>query len=143
MEKGFKAIPTAEGWQMSNAPILSMAAHLASLEIFDEVGMDALVEKSRKLTPFLEFILSDINQKVNNSNIKTEIITPKNENERGCQLSILVHGKGRELFDDLVKHGVISDWREPNVIRVAPVPLYNSFQDVFEFGNILEHLLVK
>jgi kynureninase len=143
MEKGFKAIPTAEGWQMSNAPVLSMAAHLASLEIFDEVGMDALVDKSRKLTPYLEYILTEINQKVNNSNIKTEVITPRNENERGCQLSIMVHGKGRELFDDLVKHGVISDWREPNVIRVAPVPLYNSFEDVYEFGNILEHLLVK
>jgi kynureninase len=143
MEKGFKPMPTAEGWQLSNAPVLSMAAHLASLDIFDEVGMDALVEKSRLLTDYLEFIINDTLKQINQTNIHLEIITPKQHEQRGCQLSIVVTGKGRELFEDLLKHGVITDWREPDVIRLAPVPLYNSFQEMFTFGQILKHLLLK
>jgi kynureninase len=141
MEQGFKAIPTAEGWQLSNAPVLSMAAHIAALEIFDDAGMDKLVAKSKLLTGYLEFLLDDINASNNNPNVKLEIITPRDESKRGCQISIFVHGKAKELFNELTKKGVIADWREPNVIRVAPVPLYNSFEDVWEFCNLLKEEL--
>ena len=139
MEKGFEAIPTAEGWQLSNAPILSMAAHKAALDIFDEAGIDRLHEKRRLLAGYLHYILNDIN---NNQTEKIiEVITPVNENERGCQVSMLMLKRGREIFDELTKQGVIADWREPNVIRVAPVPSYNSFEDVWRFGNIIESIL--
>lgn len=139
MEKGFEAIPTAEGWQLSNAPILSMAAHKAALDIFDEAGIDRLHEKRRLLAGYLHYILNDIN---NNQTEKIiEVITPVNENERGCQVSMLMQKRGREIFDELTKQGVIADWREPNVIRVAPVPSYNSFEDVWRFGNIIESIL--
>lgn len=142
MEKGFVPMPTAEAWQMSNAPVLSMAAHKASVDIFTEVGMDALVSKAEKLTGYLEFIVDEIN-KTQVSSIKNqdgflEIITPRDKKQRGCQLSIVAHGRGKELFNKLTEAGVISDWREPNVIRCAPVPLYNSFEDVFRFGEILK-----
>ncbi|HVA98543.1 MAG TPA: kynureninase [Bacteroidia bacterium] len=138
MEKEFVPMPTAEAWQMSNAPVLSMAAHKAAIDIFDEVGMDALVKKSEKLTDFLEFILDDINTTLQQ---KLEIITPRDKNQRGCQISIIAHGRGKELFQKITEAGVIADWREPNVIRVAPVPLYNSFEDVFRFGQILKSVL--
>ena len=139
MEKGFEAIPTAEGWQLSNAPILSMAAHKAALDIFDEAGIDRLHEKRRLLAGYLHYILNDINS--NQTEKIIEIITPVNENERGCQVSMLMLKRGREIFDELTKQGVIADWREPNVIRVAPVPSYNSFEDVWRFGNIIESIL--
>lgn len=139
MAQGFKAIPTAEGWQLSNAPILSMAAHKASLDIFDEAGMPALRRKGVALSSYLYFILEEIN---NTSAEKIiEIITPKNEAERGCQVSMLMLKDGKRIFDELTKHSVIADWREPNVIRVAPVPLYNTFTDVFQFGQILNHAI--
>jgi kynureninase len=138
MEKNFKPIPTAEGWQLSNSPIISMAAHKAALDIFEEAGMENLLKKSKLLTGYLLFILDEINA---NSNKKVgEIITPKNEEERGCQVSILMLQKGKEVFNALKKHGVLSDWREPDVIRVAPVPLYNTFEDVYQFGQILKYL---
>jgi kynureninase len=142
MEKGFVPMPTAEAWQMSNAPVLSMAAHKASVDMFNEVGMDALVAKAELLTGYLEFVVDEIN-KYQVSDIKNqdgflEIITPRDKKQRGCQLSIVAHGRGKELFNKLTEAGVISDWREPNVIRCAPVPLYNSFEDVFRFGEILK-----
>ena len=140
MEKGFDPIETAEGWQMSNAPVLSMAAHKAAVSIFNEVGMDALCEKRDKLTAYLEFIIDEISAK-QPDNYKLEIITPRDKKNRGCQLSIVAHGRGKSLFNTLLKEGVISDWREPNVIRVAPVPLYNSFEDAWRFGQILENAL--
>ncbi|MEO6884481.1 MAG: kynureninase [Bacteroidia bacterium] len=138
MEKEFVPMPTAEAWQMSNAPVLSMAAHKAAVAIFDEVGMDALTKKSEKLTGYLEFVLDEINQSLLQ---KLEIITPRDKKQRGCQLSIIAHGRGKELFNKITQAGVIADWREPNVIRVAPVPLYNSFEDVFRFGEILKNNL--
>ena len=138
MEKGFIPMSTAEAWQMSNAPVLSMAAHKASIDIFDEVGMDALVSKAEKLTGYLEFIVDDINTSLDK---KLEIITPRDKKQRGCQLSIVAHGRGKELFNKLSEAGIISDWREPNVIRCAPVPLYNSFEDVYRFGEILKGAL--
>ena len=136
MEKNFKPIPTAEGWQLSNSPIISMAAHKAALEIFEEAGMETLLQKSKQLTGYLLFILEEINfhKKV------FEIITPGNEEERGCQVSVLMLQKGKQVFDALKRHGVLGDWREPDVIRVAPVPLYNTFTDVYQFGQILKHL---
>ncbi|MBL7918702.1 MAG: kynureninase [Bacteroidia bacterium] len=136
MDKKFVPMETAERWQMSNAPVLSMAACRASLDIFDEIGMDALIEKSKKLTAYLEFIIEEVNKKKNNC---LQIITPK-EN-RGCQLSIVANGYGKPLYNQLIESGVIPDWREPNVIRCAPVPLYNSFEDVYRFGAILTNLL--
>lgn len=139
MEKGFEPIPTAEGWQLSNAPILSMAAHKAALDIFEEAGMNRLHEKRKQLAAYLHFILNDINNRQTEKII--EIITPANENERGCQVSMLMLEKGKEVFDELTKQGVIADWREPNVIRVAPVPLYNSFEDIFRFGEIINSIL--
>lgn len=136
MEKGFRPIPGAEAWQTSNAPVFSMAIHRASLEIFEEVGIAALREKSLKLTSYLEYVIQEVSG--NSGSVNFEIITPDDTAWRGCQLSILAHGGGRELFDYLTQQGVVADWREPNVIRIAPVPLYNSFEDVYRFGKILE-----
>jgi len=139
MEKGFDPIPTAEGWQLSNAPVLSMAAHKASLDIFDEAGMDRLIKKSGLLSGYLHFILDEINSR--QKEMLIEVITPKAEDERGSQVSMLMLKKGKELFDELNRQGVIVDWREPNVIRVAPVPLYNTFEDVWKFGDIIKSIL--
>ena len=132
MPEKFSPIQTAEGWQLSNPPILSLAAIRASLSIFDEVGMDALVEKSKKLTSYLVYLLENIESD------RISIITPK---ERGCQISIRVKNGNKELFDKLTDNGVIADWREPDVIRIAPVPLYNSYSDVYSFYEILEEIL--
>lgn len=140
MEPGFVPMEGAEGWQLSNAPVLGMAAHWASLEIFDEVGMQRLQEKSRKLTGYLEFILDELSAKYGET-CNFEIITPREEHRRGAQLSILLHGKGKEVFEAISEKGVVADWREPNVIRVAPVPLYNSFEDVYYLGKFLEEAI--
>jgi kynureninase len=142
MEPGFQPMPGAEGWQLSNAPVLGMAAHLASLDIFDEVGMEKLCEKRDQLTAYLEFIIDAISEK--HKKVCTfEIITPRDKSQRGAQLSMLVHGKGKAIFDKLSDAGVVADWREPNVIRLAPVPLYNSFEDVYYFGKHLEDAIVE
>lgn len=144
MEKGFDPLPTAEAWQLSNAPVLSMSAHKASVDIFNEAGMDALVAKTEKLTGYLEYIVDAINEAQRTSAGQDgflEIITPRDKKQRGCQISIVAHGRGKALFNKLTEEGVISDWREPNVIRCAPVPLYNSFEDVFRFGEILKSSL--
>ncbi|MGB0432066.1 MAG: kynureninase, partial [Bacteroidia bacterium] len=113
----------------------NMAIHKASLDMFDEVGMDALREKSDKLTAYLEYLLHQIESE--DGNKLFEIITPSDPKQRGAQLSILCLDAGKELFDYVTKKGVIADWRNPNVIRVAPVPLYNSFEDVYGFAKIL------
>lgn len=141
MEPGFKPMEGAEGWQLSNAPVLSMAAHWASLEIYDEVGMERLNEKTVLLTGYLEFILDELTAKYKDQ-CRFEIITPREKTRRGAQLSILVHGKGKALFDALSANGVVADWREPNVIRVAPVPLYNSFEDVYYLGKYMEEAIL-
>jgi kynureninase len=140
MEPGFNPIPGAEGWQLSNAPVLGMAAHLASLDIFDEVGMDALIAKRIDLTNYLEFLINDLTARKGDQCV-FEIITPADPTKRGAQLSILLKGMGKSLFDKITKMGVIADWREPNVIRVAPVPFYNSFEDVFKFSACLEQAI--
>ena len=138
MEKGFDPMPTAESWQLSNAPVLSMAAHLSALTIFDEIGMEKLRHKTIRLSGYLEFLIDEISSELN---VNLEILTPRNWEERGCQLSIVAHGYGKKLFEKLMTEGVIVDWREPNVIRMAPVPLYNSFEDVYRFGQVLKSAL--
>lgn len=136
MEKGFKPIQSAESWQLSNAPVLGMAAHLASLELFHQAGMEAIGQKRDTLTSFLEFVIEDVSAN-NSEKVQFEIITPKDSSKRGAQLSILAKGQGKSLFDALTKLGVIADWREPNVIRIAPAPLYNSYEDCYQFGQLL------
>ena len=134
MKKNFVPQPGAAGWQISNAPILSMAAHKASLEIFDKVGIKALRKKSELLTGYLEFLLQP--QTTNHKRL-FNLITPTNKKHRGCQLSIQTINGGKKLFDKITKTGVIADWREPDVIRVAPVPLYNKFEEVYRFAQLL------
>lgn len=141
MKPEFQPIAGAEGWQLSNAPVFSMAVHRVALQKFEEAGMPALRKKSENLTAYLEFVLRDIEQKNQNANF--EIITPSEPEARGCQLSVLVHGQGKSLFEHLTKQGVVVDWREPNVIRMAPVPMYNSFDDVYRFGQVLDAALQR
>lgn len=135
MRQPFDVIPGAEGWQLSNPPILSMAAIKASLDMFAEVGMEALREKSEKLTGYFEFLINQIDS----DSIK--IITPSNPKERGCQLSLQVKNADKRLHQKLTDNNIITDWREPDVIRCAPVPMYNSFEDVYRMVNILQTLL--
>ncbi|GHN00755.1 kynureninase [Cytophagales bacterium WSM2-2] len=137
MKKGFRPMPGVDGWQLSNFPVLSGAAQLASLEIFNKVGMKALRKKSLLLTGFLEFLLESIDGFENHFTI----ITPSDPQARGCQLSILMKKNGKKVFDRITRTGVVADWREPNVIRVAPVPLYNTFEEVFSFAQIFANAL--
>ncbi|TFV95774.1 kynureninase [Algoriphagus kandeliae] len=139
MEKGFIPMFGADGWQLANSNVLALAAHQASLDIFQEAGIKNLREKSEKLTSYLEFLIEEISGE---SGV-LEIITPKNPAERGCQLSLLIHRGGKAVFDEWYQHGVVGDWRNPNVIRLAPTPLYNSYLDVFRFAKILEQSLEK
>lgn len=135
MRDEFKPMRGAEGWQLSNPPIFQLAALRASLDVFEAAGMKNLFEKSRKLTGYLEFLLSEIHDE------RISIITPQNPEERGCQLSIRVKNSDKSLFKAISEKGVVADWREPDVIRVAPVPLYNSFTDAFRFAEILKNCL--
>ena len=135
MRDDFDPIPSVEAWQLSNPPILSLAAIKSSLLIFQEAGMDRLRQKSVKLTAYLEYLIDQL------ANERISIITPRDENERGAQLSIRINNADKQLYHELTKAGVITDWREPDVIRVAPVPLYNSFTDVYNFIEILKKLL--
>lgn len=137
MKKGFRAAHGAHSWQLSNGNILAMAAHKAALDVFSETSMDTLRTKSETLTGFLEFVIEDVARE------RIDIITPKDKTQRGCQLSLFVQPNGRAIFEHLSEHGVIVDWREPNVIRAAPAPLYNSFEDVWRFGSILKEALEK
>lgn len=135
MQRGYQPEPGAAGWQMSNAPVFGMAVHLSSLEIFHKAGIQNLRKKSVELTSYLEFVLREV--QITNPKLKFEIITPSNSNERGAQLSLLVLENGKTIFDHLTNNQIIADWREPNVIRIAPTPLYNSFEDVFQLGEVL------
>jgi kynureninase len=138
MDRVFKPMKTAEAWQVSNAPVLSMAVHRVALEQFDRADIAKLRAKSEQLTGYLAFIIAEVAQATGQH---LEVITPADPAQRGCQLSILAHGHGKSLFDRITAKGVIADWREPNVIRVAPVPMYNSFEDVWRFGRILTECL--
>ena len=135
MRQALDISPGAEGWQLSNPPILSMAAIKASLDLFNEVGMEALREKSIQLTGYLEHLINELN------NPDIEVITPKDPNQRGCQLSFRVKNTDKTLHKKLSEMHVITDWREPDVIRCAPVPFYNSFEDVYRMVKILKTLL--
>jgi kynureninase len=135
MRKPLDLMPGAEGWQLSNPPILSMAAIKASLELFNEVGMDALRQKSIQLTAYLEYLINNLEHP------DVEIISPKDPAQRGCQLSIRVKNVDQTLHKRLTENHVITDWRAPGVIRCAPVPFYNSFEDVFGMVAILKTLL--
>ena len=135
MRDEFDQLPGAEGWQLSNPPILSMAAIRASLDVFKEAGFENLCKKSKQLTGYFEFLI----QELNNSAIK--IITPSAPNARGCQLSIKVSNADKSLHKKLTNAGVVSDWREPDVIRCAPVPLYNTFTDVYELVERLKTVI--
>ena len=134
MERDFKPMPTAEAWQVSNAPVLAMAVHRVALEQFDRAGMERLRAKSILLTGYLRWIIEGISAERGNM---FNIITPNEPAQNGAQLSILVNGDGRGIFDRLTAHGVFCDWREPDVLRMAPVPMYNSFEDMWRFGEIL------
>jgi kynureninase len=138
MRRGFKPMHGADGWQLSNAQIMAMAPHLASLEIFDEVGMDALRAKSLALTGYLIESLQAIHAR----KPRFAILTPMDPQARGAQISMLMDdGIGRPIFEGLLQAGIIGDWREPNVIRIAPAPLYNSFADVARFVEVFDRLL--
>jgi kynureninase len=147
MKKGFVPMTGADGWQLSNSNVLAAAAVLASVKVFATAGFDRLRLKSIRLTGYAEFLVNDIINRVENS---LTIITPKNPEDRGCQLSLAITKNGKEVFNQLGEAGVVADWREPNladdqpgIIRIAPVPLYNSFNDVFEFAKKLEQALNK
>jgi len=135
MRQPLDITPGAEGWQLSNPPILSMAAIKASLELFNEVGMNALIKKSRLLTGYLEYLILELNNK------DISIITPTDPEQRGCQLSIQVKNANKSLHTKLTEAHVITDWRTPDVIRCAPVPFYNSFKDVFKMVEKLKNVL--
>lgn len=132
MSHTFEPMKGVDGWQNSNPAVLTLATLKASLDIFDEAGFDNLIKKSKTLTGYTEFLVNSIQTD------KIEIITPSNPEERGCQLSIRVKGADKRLFENLERANVVADWREPDVIRIAPVPLYNSYVDVFSFAKILE-----
>ncbi|HMB99635.1 MAG TPA: kynureninase, partial [Flavobacteriaceae bacterium] len=135
MRQEFDQLSGAEGWQLSNPPILSLAAIRASLDLFNEVGMEKLIKKSRNLTGYFEFLLKLLGEDI------IRIITPSIPEERGCQLSIQVKNADKSLHKKLTASGVICDWREPDVIRCAPVPLYNSYKDVYEMVERLKEIL--
>jgi kynureninase len=136
-EKGFIPTSSAEGWQLGNLPVLLLAAHKAALDQFEEVGMDALITKSEKLTGYLEFIIEDINNTIAQP---FEIITPRDPQQRGAQLSIAAPCRNIDFYNKLVQNGVIAVWLEPHILRCAPAPFYNSFEDVFRFGEILKSI---
>ncbi|GAL68918.1 kynureninase [Jejuia pallidilutea] len=135
MRNEFNQLPGAEGWQLSNPPILSMAAIKASIDLFAEIGMEKLIAKSKKLTGYFEFLLKQLGEDT------IRIITPSNPKERGCQLSIQVKNADKTLHNKLTEAGVISDWREPDVIRCAPTPFYNSYEDVYHLVEKLKAIL--
>jgi kynureninase len=127
MGPDFQAMSGAEGWQLSNPSIVSLAALRASMEIFHQAGMDRLRAKSVSLTSYLEFLLGQRNSSI------VSIVTPRETERRGAQLSIRVPRNGRALCERLIGEGIVCDWREPDMLRVAPIPLYNSYHDVFKF----------
>ena len=135
MPDEFIPMETAEAWQLSNPPIFSMAPLLASLEIFHDAGIENLRKKSEKITSYLaDLIENELEQEI-------EVITPKSIKERGCQLSLRMRNIFPEIMDKLHQNGILADWREPDVIRIAPVPLYNSFEDCFQFVERIKKIV--
>ena len=138
MEKEFLPIDNAEGWQLSTPSPILYASHKASLEIFNEAGIDAIVEKGQLMSDYAFYLLNEINK---TGKEVMKIITPSNRAKKGCQLSLLMKKNGKDIFDQLTKNGVFSDWREPDVIRIAPVPLYNTFEEIWRFATLLKECL--
>lgn len=139
MQKGFKPIQNAEGWQLSTPSMILFACHKAALDIFEEAGMSRLFKKRQTLSNYLMFILNEVN---NDADEKVmEILTPQKDTERGCQVSLLMLKDGKVIFEELSNQGIFADWREPDVIRIAPVPLYNRFEEVFRFGEVVRRLI--
>jgi kynureninase len=139
MQKGFVPMQSAEGWQVSTPSPLLYAAHRASLEIFEEAGWDKIQAKSKLLFDWLCFVLDEVNK--HESNHIVEFITPRNEGTHGSQLSMFMLRDGKKIFEELFEAGIMTDWREPNVIRLAPVPLYNTYEEVWQFAHALSHIL--
>ncbi|MFY0686027.1 MAG: kynureninase [Cyclobacteriaceae bacterium] len=137
MENVFTPMKGADGWMLSNMNILTTAIHIGALKLFDRAGIENLRAKSVRLTGYLEYLL--LNSVALQDKLK--IITPSNLEERGCQLSLSFHENGRQVFDHLIANNVVLDWREPNVIRVAPTPMYNTFQEVYRFVKLLEEAI--
>lgn len=136
MHKGFQPIASAEGWALSTPSPILFAAHKAALDVFAEAGIDNLFAKGRCMSQFLFFVLHELLKKFDRPVF--QILTPSEEYAHGCQVSLLITDNGNAIFEFLTNKGVFADWREPNVIRVAPVPLYNTFEEVWRFGTILE-----
>ncbi|HVG41720.1 MAG TPA: hypothetical protein VM888_08915, partial [Chitinophagaceae bacterium] len=126
---------TAEGWQLSTPSPIMYAAHKASLDIFEAAGFENVVQKGATMAANLISVLEDVNNRLHTKLL--QVITPVKPEERGCQVSILMLQNGREVFEALSKNGVFADWREPDVIRIAPVPLYNTFEEIYQFGQLL------
>ena len=139
MEDQFDPTPTAEAWQLSTPSPLLFACLKSSLDLFMEAGWEKILHKSRKLSNYLFFVLEDVLQ-LTGSKAFT-ILTPKEADQRGSQVSLLFNEKGAEFFNELKREGYMVDWREPNVIRLAPVPLYNTFEEIYGFGEVLRRLL--
>ena len=139
MEKGFVPDAGANGWQLSTPSLLLYATHKASLELFEEAGMQNLQEKRKRLNAYLWFVLDEVEKRQGEKIF--EVITPRNESEHGCQISLLVNKNGRKIYDALMQQGFMVDWREPNVIRLAPVPFYNTFAEVFSFASALSEIV--
>jgi kynureninase len=139
MEKGFDPTPSAEGWQLSTPSPILYACHKAALEVFEKATMTKIISKGKKMSAYLLHLLNDLNK--NNSKQLLKIITPLNVEERGCQVSLLMPDNGKTVFERLTQKGVFADWREPDVIRIAPVPLYNTFEEIWHFARILNEAL--
>ncbi len=136
MQQGFVPVASAEGWALSTPSPLLFAAHGAALQLFEKAGMKALHQKGILLSSYLLYLLNTLNQDLEQPFV--QVLTPQNEWERGCQVSMLMLQNGKQIFNYLTANGVFADWREPDVIRVAPVPLYNTFEEVWTFANLLK-----
>jgi kynureninase len=139
MDKGFKPIASAEGWQLGTPAMFMLASHRAALDVVKEAGWEKINSKRKLLTAYLWFVLDEVN--ASQASPIIEYITPRNEDEHGCQVSMNMLNLGREIYNSLMAEGFFVDWREPSVIRLAPVPLYNTFEEVWRFGNYLKSIL--
>lgn len=139
MEKEFQPIENAEGWQLSTPSPVLYASHRAALDLFEEAGMEAIINKGKMMSDYTFFLLNSVAQ--NSKGQILQIITPSQLDKKGCQISILMKKRGKEIFDQLTNNGVFADWREPDVIRIAPVPLYNTFEEIWKFSSLMEKAL--
>jgi kynureninase len=137
MEKGFKPIESAEGWQLSTPSMILYACHAAALKVFEDAGWENLLEKQQHLNAYLWYLLNELNRSQPEQVI--QVLTPAQE--RGCQVSLFMLKNGKQIYDSLMAQDIIVDWREPNVIRLAPVPLYNTFADVWNFYEAIKKML--